>query len=365
MPDLVLALNAGSSTLKAGLFEAMPEGLIELQRRTLEAPGPDSVADLLDWTQTAAPGGRLAGVGHRIVHGGLQFSAPVRLDPATLRALNDLSPLAPLHQPQSLEAVRAVTARRADLAQVACFDTAFHRTQPPVAAWLGLTRALHEKGVRRYGFHGLSYQYVSERIAVLDPDLAPRRLIFAHLGSGASLCATLGGRSIETSMGFSPLDGLLMSTRPGALDAGAVLHLISHEGMSPVEVEDLLYRGSGLLGVSGLSGDMRVLLASKEAAAAAAVELFVHRALREFGALAAVLGGLDGIVFTGGIGEHSAEIRARIIGGLTWLGLELDPAANARGGEGRISTALSRVAAWVVPTDEELLIARQTFSLIG
>ncbi len=365
MPDLVLALNAGSSTLKAGLFEAMPEGLIELQRRTLEAPGPESVADLLDWTQTAAPGGRLAGVGHRIVHGGLQFSAPVRLDPATLRALNDLSPLAPLHQPQSLEAVRAVTARRADLAQVACFDTAFHRTQPPVAAWLGLTRALHEKGVRRYGFHGLSYQYVSERIAVLDPDLAPRRLIFAHLGSGASLCATLGGRSIETSMGFSPLDGLLMSTRPGALDAGAVLHLISHEGMSPVEVEDLLYRGSGLLGVSGLSGDMRVLLASKEAAAAAAVELFVHRALREFGALAAVLGGLDGIVFTGGIGEHSAEIRARIIGGLTWLGLELDPAANARGGEGRISTALSRVAAWVVPTDEELLIARQTFSLIG
>jgi len=362
LPGLILTFNAGSSTLKCGLYEVVEGHAVERDRRVIEAPGPDAAHAMLDWAEGALPGGRLAAVGHRVVHGAAAYSAPVRITPEVTSALEALSPLAPLHQPRSLEAVRAVASHRPGLVQVACFDTAFHHTQPAVATWLGLPRALHEAGVRRYGFHGLSYQSVCERLAALDPALPRGRLILAHLGSGASLCAVQGGRSIDTSMGFSPLDGLLMSTRPGALDAGAVLYLLQHEGLDAAQVEDLLYRRSGLLGVSGLSGDMRVLLASPESAAAEAVELFVYRAVREAGALASALGGVDGVVFTGGVGENSPDIRARIAGGLGWLGLVLDPAANVTGGEACISRSDSPVAAWVIPTDEELAIARQTLA---
>lgn len=362
--SLILTLNAGSSTLKAGLFQAVEGTLRAVDRRTIEQPGDHAVAELLDWAQASRPG-RLTGVGHRVVHGGMRFAEPVLLDDEVLSALEALIPLAPLHQPRSLDAVRSIMAQRADLAQAACFDTAFHRNQPAVASWLGLPRALHDKGVRRYGFHGLSYQYVTERLRTLDPALAAGRLVIAHLGSGASACAVRDGGSLDSSMGFSPLDGLLMSTRPGSLDAGAVLHLLQHEGMSATEVEDLLYRRSGLLGVSGVSGDMRILLAAEGSAAREAVDLFVYRAAREMLALTAALGELDGVVFTGGVGENSAEIRARICQRLAWIGLELDIGANRSPGEGRISHTDSPVQAWVVPTDEEQLIARQSLRLFG
>ncbi len=362
--SLILTLNAGSSTLKAGLYDTAEGGVRSVDRRTIEEPCGHAVAELLDWAE-ASRAGRLMGVGHRVVHGGMRFAEPVSLDGEILEALEALTPLAPLHQPRSLDAIRGITALRPGLPQAACFDTAFHRTQPAVAGWLGLPRALHDAGVRRYGFHGLSYQYVAERIRALDPELARGRLIIAHLGSGASACAVHDGRSLDSSMGFSPLDGLLMGTRPGALDAGAVLYLLQHEGLSPAEVEDLLYRQSGLLGVSGLSADMRILLASAETAAREAVELFVYRAAREILALTAALGELDGVVFTGGIGENSAEIRARICKRLAWIGLELDLCANQSAGEARISHSDSPVRAWVVPTDEESLIARQSQPLLG
>ena len=361
---LILTLNAGSSTLKAGLFQAVDGTLRAVDRRTIEQPGDHAVGELLDWAQ-ASRAGRLTGVGHRVVHGGMRFAEPVLINDEVLGALEALIPLAPLHQPRSLEAVRAIMAQRPELAQTACFDTAFHRTQPAVAGWLGLPRALHDQGVRRYGFHGLSYQYVAERMWTLEPALAGGRVVIAHLGSGASACAVRDGQSLDSSMGFSPLDGLLMGTRPGALDAGAVLYLLQHEGMSPAEVEDLLYRQCGLLGVSGVSADMRVLLASQETAAREAVDLFVYRAAREILALTVALGELDGVVFTGGVGENSPEIRARICKRLRWIGLELDPCANGAGGEARITHTDSPIRAWVVPTDEELLIARQSQPLLG
>ena len=288
---------------------------------------------MLAWVEAVSEGRDLLAAGHRIVHGGPDFREPRRLDDAAVAALDALSPLAPLHQPQSLEAVLILARLKPGLVQVGCFDTAFHATQPSVASRFGLPRAMHDRGLRRYGFHGLSYQNLVDRLEAAAPDLARGRVIAAHLGSGASLCAIKAGRSLDSTMGFSPLDGLLMSTRPGSLDPGLVLYLRDHEGLGAEAMQDLLYHRSGLLGVSGQSSDMRELLASPSPEAAEAVELFVYRIGRDAGALAGVLGGLDGVVFTGGIGENSPEIR-------------------------------TRVAAWIVPADEERVIARLTFRLI-
>ena len=366
--QLILALNAGSSSLKCALYEVHDGAAVEAGRSEAEINGPAAdaaaVAQLLDWAAGLRPDGALAGVGHRVVHGGLHFHNPVLINPPTWRALKELEPLAPLHQPQSLAAVAAVSNLRPDLPQVACFDTGFHHTMPEVAARFGLPRALHDLGVRRYGFHGLSYAYIAERLRALDPALAAGKVVVAHLGSGASLCAMQDGRSVDTTMGFSPLDGLVMSTRCGSLDPAVVLFLQSEGRLTPDKVQDLLYRHAGLLGVSGLSGDMRTLLESDAREAAQAVELFVHQAGREAAAMAAALGGLDGVVFTAGIGEHSAAIRAKICEKLAWLGVELDPDANAKGGEARISAPGSRTAAWVMPTDEERVIAAQTLSCL-
>jgi acetate kinase len=363
MDRIVLALNAGSSSLKCALFEAGPEGLVALARTQIDAgrgqTGHQAVCAALAWVEQASAGRALTGAGHRVVHGGTRFHTPVCLDETTIRKLDALAPLAPLHQPAAIEAIRALTALRPGLEQVACFDTAFHWDAPWQAQRLGLPRELHEAGVRRYGFHGLNYQHIADRLAALDPAPAAGRVVAAHLGAGSSLCALAGGRSVETTMGFSPLDGLLMATRCGTLDPGVVLYLQQHSGMTTDEVEDLLYHRSGLLGVSGLSDDMRTLLASAEAAAGEAVELFVYRAAMDVAALAGVLGGLDGLVFTAGVGENSPEIRRRIAARLTWLGLELDEASNGQGGERRISTGSSRVAVWVIPADEERVIAAQ------
>ena len=366
---LILALNAGSSSLKCALYEIQDGVPVEAGRSEADIKGPAAdaaaVSQLLDWAAGLRPDGVLAAVGHRVVHGGVHFHGPVLINAPTWRALIELEPLAPLHQPQSLAAVAAVTALRPELPQIACFDTGFHRTMAKVVTRLGLPRGLSDLGVRRYGFHGLSYAYIAERLKALDPALAAGKVIVAHLGSGASLCAMADGRSVDTTMGFSPLDGLVMSTRCGSLDPGAVLFLLSQGRLDHDRLQTLLYSHSGLLGVSGISGDMRVLLESDVPAAAEAVELFVHRAAREAAAMASTLGGLDGVVFTAGIGEHSDRIRALICEKLAWLGVELDPTANVAGGEARISSAKGRAAVWVIPTDEERVIAAQTLSQLS
>ncbi len=393
MADVVLVVNAGSSSIKFSLFEAHPgagptaladgqlEGLGSAPRllardrsgevlgdaRWTTAEVPDHAEGLRrvgEFLRTRFAGAALLGVGHRVVHGGTRYAEPVRVTPEVLSALEAFVPLAPLHQPNNLAGIRAVARFDPQLPQVACFDTAFHRCQPKLAELFGLPREFYERGVRRYGFHGLSYEYVAGALPTRAPAIAAGRVVIAHLGSGASMCAVAGGRSVATSMGFTALEGLLMGTRTGSLDPGVVLHLLQEEGMSPAEVEDLLYKRSGLLGLSGVSNDMRVLLASPEPAAREAVEYFVYRAARELGSLAAALGGLDGLVFTAGIGEHSPEVRGRICARAAWLGLELDEAANLRG-DPCITTAGSRVSAWVIPTDEELMIARHTFAALG
>ena len=273
---------------------------------------------------------RFVGAGHRIVHGGAEFSQPVVVDDRIVAALEALVPLAPLHQPHNLAAIRAITAASPDLPQVACFDTAFHQTQPPVAQVVALPRELTAEGVRRYGFHGLSYEYIAVGPARRGARVAAGRVVVAHLGNGASLCAMNGGRSVATTMGFSPLDGLVMGTRPGSLDPGVLLYLMSRHAMDAAAIEALLYHRSGLLGLSGLSSDMRTLLASPDPRAREAVDVFVYRIGRELGSLAAALGGLDALVFTAGIGEHAPEIRARVCRDAGWLGVELDEAANRR-----------------------------------
>ncbi len=365
MAGLILALNAGSSSLKAALFELGPDGPRPAGRTLIEHPAgaAEAVAMALAWANAAAAGRPLAAAGHRVVHGGARFHAATPITPKVTQDLDALTPLAPLHQPECVAAIRALTRLEPDLPQVACFDTAFHWGQPAVAQRLGLPRALHDRGVRRYGFHGLSYEHVADRLRALDPDLAAGKVIGAHLGSGASLCAMAAGRSVDTTMGFSPLDGLLMSTRCGSLDPGVVLYLLQHERMAADEIQDLLYRRSGLLGVSDLSGDMRELLASPDPRAAEAVELFVRRAAQLIGALAVSLGGVDGLVFTGGVGENSADVRGRIAAELAWLGLELADQAGA--GERRIHSASSRIAAWVIPADEEIVIARSVIVALG
>jgi acetate kinase len=390
MTDTILTLNAGSSSLKFCLFEASAGALTRLadgavtgigdaprfearvggevvdDRRWTEGDAPEHAAfleQILGWAEGHLEGDRLAAVGHRIVHGGAEFTQPARLDASVMAKLEALSPLAPLHQPHNLAAVRAVAKARPDVAQVGCFDTAFHHGHAPEVDRFGLPREWEARGVRRYGFHGLSYDFIAGRMRDLDPTLAAGRMIVAHLGAGASLCAIHGGRSVDTTMGFSALDGLLMATRCGALDPGVILYLEASHGLAGPALEDMLYRRSGLLGVSGISDDMQVLLASDAPAASEAIDLYVFRIVREIGALAGSMGGLDGVVFTAGVGEHAPEIRRRVCARLDWLGGSLDAAANGRGG-GRISDAASRLALWAVQTDEEQVIARQTRDLV-
>ncbi len=393
MNDAILVLNAGSSSLKFSLFgvraDSTPqfelhgqmEGLLttphfsahdaagaELAARHLDAAMPRShhgaVAFLLDWLQARLGGRRLLAAGHRVVHGGVEYSSPVTIDPAVLAALERLVPLAPLHQPHNVAAIRAVAARAPALAQVACFDTAFHAAQPALAKMFALPRRLTDAGIHRYGFHGLSYEYIAHTLPEVDARAAAGRTVVAHLGNGASLCAMAAGKSVASTMGFTALDGLPMGTRCGAIDPGVLLYLLDHERMDARGLERLLYHDSGLLGVSGVSSDMRALLGSSDVHALEAIELFVYRVGRELGSLAAALGGLDALVFTAGIGENAAPIRARICRIAAWLGVELDEDANARGGP-RISKPGSRVSAWVMPTDEELMIALHTQSLLA
>ncbi|WDA35217.1 acetate/propionate family kinase [Sphingobium sp. YC-XJ3] len=364
-------LAAGGKIEKIGIAPALKASSVDGEI-LLERDWPDgtslSHADLLEnlfaWAADHPLAGReIIAIGHRVVHGGTEFAAPVLVDAALTDKLEALCPLAPLHQPHNLAAIRAIAQLQPNLPQVACFDTAFHHDKPALASRFALPRALHDQGIRRYGFHGLSYEYIARRLAEIDPVLASGRVIAAHLGNGASLCAMEAGHSIDTTMGFTALDGLMMGTRCGSLDPGVVLHLETQMGMSPAEVEELLYKKSGLLGVSGVSSDMRTLAASGVPAAEEAVALFAWRVGREAGALASSLGGLDGIVFTAGIGENDADMRSRICRRLAWLGLDLDELANAGDGP-LISMPDSRVKAYVIPTDEERMIAMHTYKVV-
>jgi acetate kinase len=323
-----------------------------------------ALGHLFAFLRERADGAQLAGVGHRVVHGGLDYTQPVRVDSVVLAALEKFVPLAPLHQPHNLAAIRAVIERAPEVPQVACFDTAFHRSNPDIAQMFALPYELHEAGVRRYGFHGLSYEYIASVLADFDMRAAEGRTVVLHLGNGASMCALDHGRSVASTMGFTAVDGLPMGTRSGSLDPGVVLYLMDERGMDTRAVERLLYQQSGLLGVSGIASDMRTLLASAEPRARLAVDLFVYRIARELGSLAAALGGLDAIVFTAGVGENSAAIRARVCRAAAWLGVEFDERANEAGGP-RISAVTSRVTALTIPTNEELMIARHTERLLA
>jgi acetate kinase len=388
--ELVLVLNAGSSSLKfcvyrrAEALELAARGQVEgigvsprlvakdaaaitLTEQALPAvrDGREDALDALSgWLRSRYAGTPVLAVGHRIVHGGARFAAPTLVSAEVLVRLHELTPLAPLHQPFNLAAIEAVSERLPGVPQVACFDTSFHRGHAQVARLVPLPSDLRAAGVERYGFHGLSYEYIASVLPQAAPEIARERVIVAHLGSGASLCALRDRKSVDSTLGFTALDGLCMGTRPGALDPGVVLYLFQGLGLSAREVETLLYKRSGLYAISGTSSDMRDLLASAEPQARLAVDYFVYRAAKEIGALAAVLGGIDGLVFTAGIGENSPEIRRRICEASTWLGLEIDREANAGGGP-RVSTAGSRVSAWVIPTNEELMIARHTVTLLG
>jgi acetate kinase len=350
------------------LFSVADAAGRELVREESEDRGREfdhaaGLARVLDWLASTGGPGTLRAAGHRVVHGGRLFQAPALVTPATLASLESLAPLAVLHQPHNLRAIQALAARLPGLPQVACFDTSFHLAQPPQARLVALPAAVRAGGVERYGFHGLSFEHVAGALGAHLGAGARGRVIVAHLGNGASLCALADGASVATTMGFSTLDGLPMGTRCGSLDPGVILHLL-RGGMPLAELEDLLYHRSGLLGISGVSHDMRELLASVDEGAAAAVDYFVYRIGREIGSLAAALGGLDALVFTAGIGEHAPAIRARVVDACRWLGLELDEAANGRGGP-KITTPASRTSAWVIPTDEELTIARHTQRVLG
>jgi acetate kinase len=309
-------------------------------------------------------GVQVVAVGHRVVHGGVEFAAPVRVDDRVLAALEKLVPLAPLHQPHNLAAIRAVSVRAPHLPQVACFDTAFHRTQPDLAQRFALPRRFTDEGVRRYGFHGLSYEYIASVLPGVDARAARGRTIVAHLGNGVSMCAMRNCRSIATTMSFTPADGLVMGTRVGSIDPGVLLYLMARHGMDARKLEHVIYHESGLLGVSGISSDMRALLSSVDPRAAEAIDLFVYRIVREIGSLAAALGGLDAIVFTAGIGENAPVIRERVCRDSAWLGVHLDEQANASGAR-RISTSASAVVVWVLATNEELMIAQHARQVLG
>lgn len=384
MSELVLAINAGSSSLKfavhetgdgnrcidSGKLQGIGTGEVSLNdERGGETllPGVKDHETALDWLlQRLSSQGetrKLVAVGHRVVHGGLNYHTAVRVDPETREALGKLIPLAPLHQPHNLTAIDALARLRPDLPQVACFDTAFHHGQAATARQYALPREITAAGVVAYGFHGLSYEYIASILPEHCGEM-PARTIVAHLGNGTSLCALKDGRSVATTMGFTPLDGVPMGTRPGHLDPGVVIYLQRHMGLSLDEVEEMLYHRSGLLGVSGISSDMRSLLASERLEAREAVDMFVYQLSRHIGSLAAALGGLDALVFTGGIGEHSATIRQRVCEQAAWLGVSCDKAAN-HSGLGRIDAQSGMVSVWVIPTDEESVIIRQTLAALG
>lgn len=390
MAASVLVLNSGSSSIKFGLFdisavepallckgsldehEAKPrlvvtspagEDLFETQKDAADAAGGHLFTEVLGFIEDRFGDHRLRAIGHRIVHGGPDYSGPVALTDDVTTKLEALTPLAPLHQPRCLAPIRTIRAIKPDLTQIACFDTAFHHSMTPPANRFAMPRRYEERGIRRYGFHGLSFEYVAGRLAGIAPELAVKRTVIAHLGNGASLCALRDGRSVDTTMGLTPLDGLMMGTRCGTIDPGVLLYLQQHEKMPVEDVQHLLYHESGLLGVSGVSADMRELLASHETAARDAVELFVLRATQQIAMMAATLGGLDSLAFTGGIGEHAKEIRSAIGERLGWLGVRIDAAANDEARE-RIHAANSAVDVFVIPTNEELTIARHCLATL-
>ena len=395
MTDAILALNAGSSSIKFSLFDTTngisshsllyqgavdgiggnPHFLVQdttgrrlvdeqLKTKTTTQPGhKEALGVLLDWVERQETGLTLIAVGHRVVHGGTLFLAPVLVDSQVINQLESLVPLAPLHQPHNLAAIRSIATINPNVPQIACFDTAFHRTQPPIAQAFALPRDLTDQGIKRYGFHGLSYEYIASVLPDYVDYRADGRVIVAHLGNGASMCALQGRKSLATTMSFTALDGLPMGTRCGSIDPGVILYLLSELHMDAPGITDLLYHRSGLLGVSGQSSDMRELLTSNSPRAAEAIDLFVYHIQRELGSLAAALGGLDVLVFTAGIGEHAAPIRARVCQDLQWLGVQFDETANRSGGP-KISSDSSAVSVWVIPTDEDLMIARHTSNVI-
>ena len=391
MPSAIAVLNAGSSSVKFSVFvddgsdlKLQVRGQIEALFTAPHFVAQDAAGDVLaqkDWGEGAALGHdgaldfligalreqlgdmTLAGVGHRVVHGGMDYSQPVRVDAKLLAALEHFVPLAPLHQPHNLAPIRRLLERAPALPQVACFDTAFHRTNANLVQMFGLPHEMFAEGVRRYGFHGLSYEYIASVLPQHSGRAAAGRTIVLHLGNGASMCAMQAGRSVASTMGFTAVEGLMMGTRTGSLDPGVVLYLMDQRGMDARAVEKLLYSRSGLLGVSGVSSDMRTLLDSREPRAALAIDLYCYRIRREIGSLAAALGGIDALVFTGGIGENSAAIRARVLEDATWLGVESNAAANEAGGP-MLTTARSRVLALSLPTNEELMIAKHTRNVI-
>jgi acetate kinase len=389
--DAILVLNAGSSSIKLSVFResagqlelevrGAAEDLYTAPRFAAQDPSGRVVAEeswpgrklghdgaieyLRAFLKRQLAGERLIGVGHRVVHGGREYTAPVRVNAETLKTLERLIPLAPLHQPHNLSPIVLLLEQAPELPQVACFDTSFHQTNPDVALRFALPTKFHDAGVQHYGFHGLSYEYVASAVLHLDARAASAKTIVLHLGNGSSMCAMDAGRSVATTMSFTAVDGLPMGTRCGALDPGVILYLMDEYKMDARAIERLIYSESGLLGLSGVSSDMRTLLASAEPSARLAIDVYVYRIRRELGSLAAALGGLDAVVFTGGIGENAPAIREQVCQAAAWLGVELDAAANARGGP-RISAPGSRVRAWVVPANEELVIARHTQSVLG
>ena len=390
MTDCIAVLNAGSSSIKFAVFQhsadqqqlfggqveqigvapqltikdANGEVMLENQWAAKELDHRSATRSILETVIGLLGGKAVAGVGHRVVHGGTQFTAPVIVTKEIVESLRTLCPLAPLHQPHNLIAIEAIAAAAPHVPQVACFDTAYHRSQPALAQMFALPRELTDSGIRRYGFHGLSYEFVRGQLKEIAPELAAGRVIVAHLGNGASLCAMQAGKSVATTMGFTAVEGLMMGTRCGAIDPGVLIYLMDERGMDARAIEKLIYKESGLGGVSGISSDMRTLRGSDDPRAREAIDLFVYRIVREIGSLAAALGGLDGLVFTGGIGQRDARTRQEVVAGCAWLGAELDDAANVRA-EGRIEAASSKLPVWVIPTDEERVIARHTANLLN
>ncbi len=393
MSKAILVLNAGSSSIKFTVFDRAGDELAVRYNGQIEGIGTRphfwvrdgdgavvhedawenpplgrghayALEQLAAWLDPRLPEEGLIGVGHRVVHGGAKYSAPTVINDAVLRDLESFVPLAPLHQPANLAGIGAALDFLPGVPNVACFDTAFHRSHPRVADIYGLPGEYYEEGVRRYGFHGLSYEYIARALPAVAPELTEGKVVVAHLGNGSSMCAISAGRSMDSTMGFTALDGLPMGTRSGQIDPGVLLYLMQEKGMGAKQIEDLLYKRSGLLGISGISNDMRSLEASDDPRAAAAIDYYVYRIVRETGALAAAMGGIDGLVFTAGIGQNAAGIRRRVCEGLAWLGLELDPVANAAHGP-RISTPGSRLSAYVIPTDEERMIALHTLAALG
>lgn len=391
--DSILVVNAGSSSLKFSLYRGANSDELQLllrgqidgvgtQPRLLvkDATGttisahdyaltevdsvPAAIAQAAAWLREQYAQESLRAIGHRVVHGGAEYARPVRVDDAVIAALEKLIPLAPLHQPHNLAAIRSLRDTQPGVPQVACFDTGFHRSHSRLADLYALPYEYYTRGIRRYGFHGISYEYIASVLPQLAPAIAKGRVIVAHLGSGASLCALCDGKSVDSTMGFSPLDGLPMGTRPGQLDPGVLLHLLEQHGMTAAQLEQLLYHESGLLGLSNLSSDMRVLLDSSEPHAQLAIDYFVHHVAKQIGALTAVLGGLDALVFTAGIGEHSAAIRERIMQACAWLGMKIDPTANQQHAL-VIAEKGSAVPVFVIPTNEELMIAQHTQALLA